>query len=199
MVEHPPAMQETWVQSLGWEDPLEEGMATHSRVFLPGESPWMEEFGRLQSMCSQRVRHNWAALTHSLTQFSNTRKWHDVIQSIFSNRGWNGKACVSINEYLFWSSVEVLIMLWVFDLEPDSSTSMREFHRRSNEQTTRHSLPDSLCVTVRTGRARQWGRGQGRVQLAVTRGSELVKPPGAGTGSLQRCWKSFTSWSKVVT
>ena len=40
------AMWGTWVQSLGWEDPLEEGMATHP-VFLPGESPWVEEPGRL--------------------------------------------------------------------------------------------------------------------------------------------------------
>ena len=52
---NPPAMQETWVQSLGWEDPLEEGMATYSM----GESPWTEEPGRLQSTGSQRVRHDW--------------------------------------------------------------------------------------------------------------------------------------------
>ena len=43
-VKNPPAMQETLVQSLGWEDPLEEGMATHSSI-LPGESPWTEEPG----------------------------------------------------------------------------------------------------------------------------------------------------------
>ena len=41
------------VQSLGWEDPLEKGIATHS-VFLPGESPWTEELGGLQSMGLQR-------------------------------------------------------------------------------------------------------------------------------------------------
>ena len=45
-VKKSPAMQETCVQSLGWEDPLEEGMATHSME----ESPWTEEPGRLQSM-----------------------------------------------------------------------------------------------------------------------------------------------------
>ena len=49
MVKNPPAMRKTWVQSLGWEDPLEEAMTTHSR-FLPGESPWTEEPGGLQSM-----------------------------------------------------------------------------------------------------------------------------------------------------
>ena len=52
MVKNLPAMRETWVPSLGWEDPLEEGMATHS-VFLPGESPWTEEPGGLQSTASQ--------------------------------------------------------------------------------------------------------------------------------------------------
>ena len=59
MVKNPPAMWETRVQSLGWEDPLEEGKATLP-VPLPGESPWTEEPGRLQSMGSQRVRHDEA-------------------------------------------------------------------------------------------------------------------------------------------
>ena len=52
-----PTMQETWVQSLGREDPLEKGMATHSCI-LAREIPWMEEPDRLQSMGSQRVRHD---------------------------------------------------------------------------------------------------------------------------------------------
>ena len=49
-----PAMQETWVQSLGREDPLEKEMAPHSNT-LAWKIPWMEEPGRLQSMGSQRV------------------------------------------------------------------------------------------------------------------------------------------------
>ena len=57
MVKNPPAMQETWVQSLGWEDLLEEGMATHSSI-LACMIPWTEKPGRLQSMGSQRVRHD---------------------------------------------------------------------------------------------------------------------------------------------
>ena len=56
-VKNPPAMRETWVQSLGWEEPLEEGMAT-TLVFLPGESPKTEEPRGLQSMGSQRVGHD---------------------------------------------------------------------------------------------------------------------------------------------
>ena len=52
-----PTMQETQVQSLGWEDLLEKEMATHSSI-LAWKIPWMEEPGRLQSMGSQRVGHN---------------------------------------------------------------------------------------------------------------------------------------------
>ena len=54
-VKHPPAMQETRVQSLGWEDPLEK--ATHSNI-LAQKIPWTEETGGLQSMGLQRVGHN---------------------------------------------------------------------------------------------------------------------------------------------
>ena len=51
------AMQETWVQSLGWEDPLEKGMATHSSI-LPWEIPWTEERGGLQFTGLQIVGHD---------------------------------------------------------------------------------------------------------------------------------------------
>ena len=52
-----PTVWETQVQYLGWEDPLEEGIATHSST-LAWKIPWMEEPGRLQSMGLQRVGHN---------------------------------------------------------------------------------------------------------------------------------------------
>ena len=57
MVKHLPTMQETGVQSLGWEDHLEKEMATHSSI-LDWKIPRMEESGRLQSTGSRRVRHN---------------------------------------------------------------------------------------------------------------------------------------------
>ena len=57
MVKCLPAMWETWVRSLGREDPLEKEMTTYSST-LAWKIPWMEEPGRLQSMGSQRVRHN---------------------------------------------------------------------------------------------------------------------------------------------
>ena len=56
-VKNLPAMQETRIQSLGWEDPLEMEMATHSRIFS-WRIPWTEEPGRLEYMGSQRVGHD---------------------------------------------------------------------------------------------------------------------------------------------
>ena len=58
-MKNPPAMQEMWVRSLGWEDLLEKEIASHSSV-LAWEIPWTEEPGRVQSMGSQRVRHDLA-------------------------------------------------------------------------------------------------------------------------------------------
>ena len=57
MVKSLPSVQEAWVRSLGQEDPLEKGMATHSSI-LAWEVSWTEEPGRLQTMCSQKVGHN---------------------------------------------------------------------------------------------------------------------------------------------
>ena len=57
IVNNLPAMQETWVQVLSQEDPLEKGMATYSSI-LAWKIPWTEEPDGLQSMQSQRVRHN---------------------------------------------------------------------------------------------------------------------------------------------
>ena len=59
MVKHPPTMGETWVRSLGWDDPLEKEMENHSRT-LAWKTPWTEEPGRLQS-----------EVTKSQTQLSN--------------------------------------------------------------------------------------------------------------------------------
>ena len=70
MVKNLPAMQEIWVQSLGWEDPLEKGMATHSSI-LAWRIPWTEEPGRLQSIWSQRVRHDWVTNIFTIILLSN--------------------------------------------------------------------------------------------------------------------------------
>ena len=57
MIKNLPALQETPVGSLGWEDPLEKRMATHSSI-LDWRIPWTEKPGELQSMESHRVRHD---------------------------------------------------------------------------------------------------------------------------------------------
>ena len=62
-VKNLPAIWETWVWSLGWEDPLEKEMAIHSSV-LARKISWTEEPGGLQSMGSQRARHDWATNTY---------------------------------------------------------------------------------------------------------------------------------------
>ena len=83
-------MRETWVRSLGWEYPLEEGMTTHSSI-LAQRIPWTEESGQLQSN-SQRVRHNWTtntfirtgtcsllyAFSKLMANFRNTISWRDT-------------------------------------------------------------------------------------------------------------------------
>ena len=57
MVKNLPAMPETWFRSLGWEDPLKKGMATHSSI-LAWRIPWTEEPDGLQSTGSQRIGHD---------------------------------------------------------------------------------------------------------------------------------------------
>ena len=67
-VKNLPVMWETGVQSLSQENSLEKGMATHSSIFA-WRIPWTEEPGGLQSMGSQRVRHDWAASTQTHTEW----------------------------------------------------------------------------------------------------------------------------------
>ena len=74
-------MRETWVRSLGWEDPLEMEMAIHSRT-IAWKIPWTEEPGRLQPMGSQRVGHDWAI---SLTAQKKHLKFFNVPPFTFYN------------------------------------------------------------------------------------------------------------------
>ena len=80
MVKSLPTIQETWVQSLGWED-LEKEMATHSSI-LAWKIPWMGEPGRIKSMGLQRVRHDWA--TSLLLSFTFLWDW---------NKNWPLQSC----------------------------------------------------------------------------------------------------------
>ena len=68
-----PAVLECWTRSLAWEDPLEEGMATHCSI-PAWRISWTEEPGALQSMGSQRVRHDWATNTSSIGENGNWKE-----------------------------------------------------------------------------------------------------------------------------
>ena len=106
VVKNLPAVQETeetWVQTLGWKDPLEEEMATHCSV-LAWEIPWTEEPRRLRFIGLQRVGHNWsnlarmhaqivdrqAPLAMEFFQARNSRVGsHSLLQGIFPTQGSN--------------------------------------------------------------------------------------------------------------
>ena len=83
MVKNPPAMQETQVQSLGQEDPLEKGITTHSRI-LAWRIPWTEEPNGLQSMGSQRVRHDWATDTYTQYSWFTMLCWFQVYNKVYT-------------------------------------------------------------------------------------------------------------------
>ena len=76
-VKNLPAMPETQVRSLGWEAPLEKGMATHSNI-LAWRITWTEKPGELLSMRSQRVGNDRATITHAIRR--ELRCWHGVAQ-----------------------------------------------------------------------------------------------------------------------
>ena len=113
-----PAMQETWVQSLDWEDPLEEEMATHSSI-LAWRIPWTEEPGGLQSMMLQRVGYDWVTntlqcLTYAWGPLEACHSVRDVVLkqidfkqdltlSFISNLTWNK----FLTQFLTWAALSV--------------------------------------------------------------------------------------------
>ena len=86
-VKNLPAVQETRVWSLGWEDPLEKEMATHSSI-LAWKISWTEEPGGLQSTGSQRVGHDWATntVTHSIA-------WWETLRYSWSHKQDHSLTC----------------------------------------------------------------------------------------------------------
>ena len=94
-----PAVQENGDQSLDWEDPLKKEIATHSSV-LDWRIPWSEEPGGLQSMRSQRVRHNWAANTFTFT-FNTVF----IVQESLQNQQHMLKKESSVQNMLVWKEI----------------------------------------------------------------------------------------------
>ena len=94
-----PETQETWVWSLGREDPLEEEVVTHCSI-LAWKIPWTEEPGRLQFKGLQRVKHNWAN-----KQASCEAEWCGCLQSLVKHRCldlWFGFFFFPPNNFAFW-------------------------------------------------------------------------------------------------
>ena len=102
VVKNLPAVSETQVQCLCQEDPLEEGMVTHSSI-LTGRIPWTEEPGGLQSMRSQRVRYDWSdwACTHCM--FSATFSfWFNILFVRFIHVGESESVSHSVMSNSLW-------------------------------------------------------------------------------------------------
>ena len=112
-VKNLPATQETWVWSLGLEDPLKKGVATHYSI-LAWRMPWTEEPGGLQSMGSQRVGHDW------VTNISKSRRHAGYILYFYCLLTWLGLDTIRcyghLWHYMPWRSV----FQKIFPTEPQS-------------------------------------------------------------------------------
>ena len=118
-------MQETRVWSLGQEDPLEKEMAAHSSI-LAWEILWAEEIGGLQSVGSQRVRHDWSDL--ACTQ----NKPHRITESTTPALTWTAEGCDQ-RTLLLWPWSPLFICIWNLAMYLVSTTSNR---------TCVHSFPE---------------------------------------------------------
>ena len=105
-VKNLPEMQETWVPSVGWEDPLVKGMAVHSSI-LAWRITWTEEPGGLQSIGSQTVRHNWISNTHT-QDLPEIHCWEKIIAGGEQWEGWGiMEFQISIGASLWWYIVQM--------------------------------------------------------------------------------------------
>ena len=115
MVKNLPAMQETQVWSLGWEEPLEKGRATHFST-LTWKIPWTEEPGGLQSMGLQRVGHHWTTTTTIIHILAGPGEFHGKMYEMPSTGlGHSGL-------------LEILVALPVFTAWHSRSTYQLEVH-----------------------------------------------------------------------
>ena len=109
-----PAMQETWVRSLGREDALEKEVAPHSST-LAWRIPWTEESGRLQSMESQRVGHDWATSLSLFTFMRWRRRWKPLQCSCLENPRDRGA---------WWAAFYGVAQSWTWMKRLSSSSSI---------------------------------------------------------------------------
>ena len=112
MVKNLPGMQETWVWSLAREEPLEKGTVTHSSI-LAWRIPWTEEPGRVQTIGSQRVRHDWAgALFPFSLHFEFTQKESNPCLTWDEVFGWAMNLYCVHQHYFACSWINQSLFLW---------------------------------------------------------------------------------------
>ena len=136
MAKNPPAMQETWVWSLGWEDPLEKGLSTYS-IILAWRIPWKEEPGGLQSMGLQRIGYDWA------TSFRFTSLlFHWCLQIYIKG---NDFCELCNNDEVNWS-------LWGQTCKKHFSLEMKPAPRKESQDIVLHSIgkPLDTWLVLRT-------------------------------------------------
>ena len=102
MVKNLPAIRDTWVWSLGWEDPLEKEMATHSSI-LAWRIPWREQPGGLQSIGSQRVGHRTQRTDRNNWWWYDSGQWVPIYEVVCPEGGTRG-----------FSGVTWVIVTWIF-------------------------------------------------------------------------------------
>ena len=149
-------IQETWIWSLGKEDPLEEEMATHSS-FLAWEIPWTEEPGRLQSMGSQRVGPEWACLQDTGKQVRESA----YLLCLKENVGpscWSPSPAYKRNSGLSWHQ------LWHQPQWPQGAISLSKVTHRSLR----------WCSHILPGKSHEWRSLIGCGPLSQTRLSDFI-------------------------
>ena len=115
MVKRLPTMWETQVRSLGWEDPLEKEIATHSST-LAWKIPWAEEPGSLQSMGSQRVGHDSMYLIFPHKHMRQPCWSHTLASPCLQSALWNAKSQPVFNIVSMFCSIHVYIYAKIYDV-----------------------------------------------------------------------------------
>ena len=124
MVKHLPTMWETWVRSLGRDDPLEKEMAPHSST-VAWKIPWMEDHGRLQSIGSQRVRHDWAT---SLSLLSPSSPLQAVSYELLFCTRQCAKHFIWTHVYFYLTLLYLTLLIITFNwIERDIKVSYNSF------------------------------------------------------------------------
>ena len=144
-----PAIWETQFWSLGWEDPLEKGMATHSSI-LAWRIPWTEEPGGLQFMGSRRVIHNWVTNTHNhwdshMEQLTGSKLGKEYVKAVYCQPA---NLTYMQNHKKFWTG---WLTSWNQDCQEKYQQSQicRWYHSNGRKWRPRESLDESEKVDLK--------------------------------------------------